>query len=151
MQPSTDRIAKLQQALESAGVKAAILESGPAMTFLTGVRWGRSERTFAVVVPAKGTIAYICPGFEELRARELIGAGADVLVWQEDECPFQKIVQALHDRKVDAGPVAIDDTTRFFVFDGVRKANPRLVLSSAKQVFTTAGVPTQLDTRRRQQ
>ena len=106
---------------------------------------------FAVVVPAKGTIAYICPGFEELRARELIGAGADVLVWQEDESPFQKIVQALHDRKVDAGPVAIDDTTRFFVFDGVRQANPRLFFTSAKQVFATAGVPTQLNTRRRQQ
>src|SRR5947209_16318943 len=144
-----ERIAKLQQSLESANIKAAVLESGPAMTFLTGVRWGRSERTFAVVIPAKGTIAFICPGFEELRARELIQPGAGIVVWQEDESPFQKIVQALHDRGIDSGPVAFDDTTRFFVFDGVRQANPKLTLVSAQQVFTTSGVPTQREIRRR--
>ena len=42
------------------------------MMYLTGVRWGKSERTFAVVLPAKGEPVWVLPGFEEGRARELI-------------------------------------------------------------------------------
>ena len=54
------------------------------------MRWGQSERTFGVVIPAKGAIAYVCPGFEEDRARELIkpAFGDEVRVWQEDESPY---------------------------------------------------------------
>ena len=66
------RIAKAQQAMKEFGLGAIVVESGPAMQYLTGVRWGRSERTFAVVIPAKGEPVYVLPGFEEMRARELI-------------------------------------------------------------------------------
>jgi len=36
------------------GIQALLLEPGAAMVYLTGVRWGRSERTFAAVIPATG-------------------------------------------------------------------------------------------------
>jgi Xaa-Pro dipeptidase len=52
-----------------------VLEPGTGHDYLTGVRWGKSERTFAVVMPAKGEPAWVLPGFEEMRARELITAG----------------------------------------------------------------------------
>ena len=48
------RIAKLQEAMKEFGLRAVVLESGPAMMYLTGVRWGRSERTFAVVFTQTG-------------------------------------------------------------------------------------------------
>src|SRR5215470_2713299 len=79
------RIAKVQQAMKEFGLQAIVLESGPAMQYLTGVRWGRSERTFAVVITQKGDPAYVLPAFEEMRARELIKVGDDIRVWQEDE------------------------------------------------------------------
>ena len=45
---------ELQEAMKEFGLQAVVLEPGPAMLYLTGVRWGRSERTFSVVIPAKG-------------------------------------------------------------------------------------------------
>src|SRR5271156_6176753 len=102
------RIAKGQDAMKEFGLQAIVLEPGPAMQYLTGVRWGRSERTFAVVLPAKGEPAYILPGFEEMRARELIHAGGDIRAWQEDDSPYQRIAQALKDRGVASGRGGID-------------------------------------------
>jgi Xaa-Pro dipeptidase len=135
----TARIAKLQAAMKEFGFEAVVLEPGPAMLYLTGVRWGKSERTFAVVLPAKGEPAWILPGFEEMRARELIRPGSDIRSWQEDESPYERIVQALKDRGVASGRVAIDESARFFVFDGIRKLAPQLEYDSAAGVLKSAG------------
>src|SRR5579864_1405543 len=136
------RIAKVQEAMKEFGLGAVILEPGPAMQYLTGVRWGRSERTFAVVLPEKGEPVYVLPGFEEMRARELIHVGNDVRIWQEDESPYQQIAQALKDRGVTSGRVGIDASARFFVFDGIRMLAPKLDYVSAKAVLKSAGVET---------
>ena len=136
------RIAKVQEAMKEFGLGAVILEPGPAMQYLTGVRWGRSERTFAVVLPEKGEPVYVLPGFEEMRARELIHVGDDIRIWQEDESPYQRIAQALKDRGITSGRVGIDDSARFFVFDGIRKLAPKLDYISAKAVLKSAGVET---------
>ena len=137
-----ERIAKLQQAMKEFGLQAVVLEPGPAMVYLTGVRWGKSERTFALVLPAKGEPAWVLPGFEEMRARELIHVGDDIRVWQEDESPYERIVQALKDRGVTSGRVAIDEGARFFVFDGIRKLAPKLEFTAAAPVLKAAGVDT---------
>lgn len=134
-----DRIARLQAAMKEFGLEAIVLEPGPAMVYLTGVRWGKSERTFSVVLPAKGEPAWILPGFEEMRARELIRPGSDIRAWQEDESPFALIVQALKDRGVSTGRVGIDENARFFVFDGIRKLDPKLSYGSAAGVLKSAG------------
>jgi Xaa-Pro dipeptidase len=134
------RIAKVQEAMKEFGLGAVVLEPGPAMLYLTGVRWGRSERTFAVVLPEKGEPVYVLPGFEEMRARELIHVGDDIRSWQEDESPYQRIVQGLKDRGVTSGRVGIDESARFFVFDGIRKLAPKVDYVSAKAVLKSAGV-----------
>jgi Xaa-Pro dipeptidase len=134
------RIDKAQQAMKEFGLGAIVLEPGPAMTYLTGVRWGKSERSFIVVIPLKGEPAYILPGFEEMRARELIHVGTDIRAWQEDESPFERVAQVLKDRGVTAGRVGTDDGARFFVFDGVRKQAPNLGYVSATQALKSAGV-----------
>jgi Xaa-Pro aminopeptidase len=137
------RIDKLRQAMKEFGLQAVVLESGPAMLYLTGVRWGRSERTFAVVLPVKGDPVWVLPGFEEQRGRELIHLGNDdIRVWQEDESPYQRIVDGLTARGVTAGKVGIDDTARFFVFDGIRKLAPKLDYVGTQQVLKGAGVDT---------
>jgi Xaa-Pro dipeptidase len=134
------RIEKAQQAMKEFGLGAIVLEPGPAMMYLTGVRWGKSERSFIVVIPAKGEPAWVLPGFEEMRARELIHAGDDIRVWQEDESPFARVAEVLKDRGVTAGRVGMDDAARFFVFDGVRKQAPALDYVSATQTLKSAGV-----------
>jgi Xaa-Pro dipeptidase len=134
------RIEKAQQAMKEFGLGAIVLEPGPAMMYLTGVRWGKSERSFLVVIPAKGDPAWVLPGFEEMRARELIQTGSDIRIWQEDESPFERVAQILKDRGVTAGRVGMDDAARFFVFDGVRKQSPSLNYVSATQTLKSAGV-----------
>ncbi|HXS98088.1 MAG TPA: aminopeptidase P family N-terminal domain-containing protein [Candidatus Limnocylindrales bacterium] len=128
-------LTEYQNQLREAGVQAVVLESGPIMLALTGVRWGKSERTFAAIIPAKGDPAWVLPGFEEMRARELIKpANADIRVWQEDESPYALIVKALKDRGVTTGKVGIDENARFFVFDGIRKLAPGLTYIPAPAV-----------------
>ena len=107
------------------------------------MRWGRSERTFAVVFTQTGDPAWVLPGFEEMRARELIKVGDDIRVWQEDESPYQRIAGILKDRGVALGRVGMEDSVRFFVFDGVRQASrqtPKLEYVSAQPALKSAGV-----------
>jgi Xaa-Pro dipeptidase len=134
------RITRVQQAMKEFGLQAIVLESGPAMQYLTGVRWGRSERTFAVVITQTGDPAYVLPGFEEMRARELITVGSDIRVWQEDESPYARVAQVMKDRGVAAGQVGMEESVRFFVFDGVRKQAPKLKYVSAQPALRAAGV-----------
>ena len=130
------RIARLQAAMRRSGLQAVVLEPGPAMQALTGVRWGRSERTFAVVLTQEGDPIYVLPAFEEMRARELITVGKDILLWQEDESPYERIAQAMKERGITAGRVGVEETVRFFVFDGVRKAAPPMEYVSAQPVMS---------------
>lgn len=122
------------------GLGAIILEPGPAMQYLTGVRWGKSERSFIVVIPAKGDLAFVVPGFEEMRARELIHPGEEVRIWQEDESPFERVTQILKDRGVTTGRVGMDDAARFFVYEGIHKNAPNLNYVSATPALKSAGV-----------
>ncbi|MGE5102089.1 MAG: aminopeptidase P family N-terminal domain-containing protein, partial [Deltaproteobacteria bacterium] len=66
------RIEKARRLMTENGIGAIVLEGGSSMFYYTGVRWGNSERTFAVVIPARGELAWVTPAFEEQRARELI-------------------------------------------------------------------------------
>jgi len=134
------RVAKLQEAMKEFGLQAIVLESGPAMMYLTGVRWGRSERTFSAVFTQKGDPAWVLPGFEEMRARELIQPGQEIRVWQEDESPYQRIAEIVKDRGVAAGRVGMEESVRFFVFDGVRKQATKLEYVSAQPALRAAGV-----------
>ena len=134
------RTAKLQEAMKEFGLRAVVLEPGAAMMYLTGVRWGRSERTFAVVFTQTGDPAWVLPGFEEMRARELIKVGEDIRVWQEDESPYQRIAGILKDRGVALGRVGMEESVRFFVFDGIRKQAPKLDYTSALPALKAAGV-----------
>jgi len=131
------RIEKARRLMSENGIDALFLEGGTSMFYFTGVRWGNSERTFGVVIPAKGELAWVTPGFEESRARELIKFSNDVRVWQEDESPYAVIAKILRDRGAATGTIGIEERTRFFIFDGVRQLLPQAKFVNAMPV--TAG------------
>ena len=118
------RIQKAQQLMAANKIGAIVLEGGSSMFYFTGVRWGLSERPFVCVLPAKGEAAWVTPGFEEERARELVGKTAEVRVWQEDESPYKQIAGIIKDRGAAAGKVGIEERLRFFIANGVRKESP---------------------------
>ena len=66
------RIEKAQRLMKEQRIDAIYVEPGSSMLYYTGMRWGTSERMFGLVIPARGEIAWVCPKFEEERARELI-------------------------------------------------------------------------------
>ncbi len=119
------------------GISAMFLEGGTSMFYYTGVRWGNSERTFGVVIPAKGELAWVTPAFEEARARELIKFSNDVRVWQEDESPYKVIAQIIRDRGAATGKIGFEERVRFFIYDGVRQELPQAQFVIATPV--TAG------------
>ena len=131
------RMDKARQLMVQHGLGAILLEPGTSMEYFTGMSWGLSERTFVAVLPARGDLAFVCPGFEEARARELLKFAGEVRVWQEDESPYRLIAQILRDRGVPGGKVGVEERLRFFVMDGVRKVAPALQFTSADVV--TAG------------
>jgi Xaa-Pro dipeptidase len=117
------RIAKAQRLMEEQKIDAIFMEGGTSCFYFVGMRWGQSERTFGVVIPAKGPIAYVCPGFEDDRARELIkpAFGNEVRVWQEEESPYQVIGKMVTDRGVRYRRIGIEERVRFFIADGIRR------------------------------
>ena len=131
------RIEKARRLMTENGIAAMFLEGGSSLFYYTGVRWGNSERTFGVVIPAKGELAWVTPAFEEQRARELIKFSNDVRVWQEDESPYEVIAGILRDRGAATGKIGFEERVRFFIFDGVRQRLPGAQYVSATPV--TAG------------
>ncbi len=131
------RIEKARRLMVENGLGAIVLEPGTSMAYFVDVRWGLSERPFLLVIPAKGELAYVAPGFEENRAREVTKFTDDVRVWQEDEDPCAVVASILRDRGVSAGKVGIEERVRFFIAHGLRQAAPQVEWTLATPV--TAG------------
>jgi Xaa-Pro dipeptidase len=117
------RIAKVQTLMEQRKIGALLIESGSSLEYFTGIRWRRSERTTAAVIPARGDVLIVTPAFEEPSVRETLLVAGDVRPWDESDNPFTAIVQGLRDRGVRQGRIAVEPTMRFFIVDGVRKAS----------------------------
>ncbi len=116
------RLAKLQSLMRDRKVGAFLVESGSSLEYFTGIRWRRSERITAAVIPAEGGIIVVTPFFEEPSIRELLRVPAEVRPWQEDENAYDLIARALRDR-APVGPLAVEETTRFFIIDRMRKSS----------------------------
>ena len=115
------RIAKLQSLMQQRRVAALLVEAGSSLEYFTGIRWWRSERTTAALIPAEGQVVVVTPFFEEPSIRESLKVPADVRPWNEDESPFALVAGAMGHRKT-AGPLAIEPTTRHFIVDNLGKA-----------------------------
>jgi Xaa-Pro dipeptidase len=131
------RIEKARRLMREHKIDAIYVEPGSSMFYYTGMRWGTSERMFAVVIPARGEIAWVCPKFEEERARELITMGKDIRTWEEDESPYQRVAEIFRDRGLRTGRVGMEERVRFFLYDGIRQSSPGLQFVSATPI--TAG------------
>jgi Xaa-Pro dipeptidase len=123
-----ERLARMERArrlMVEHGMDALYLEPGSSLFYFTGIEWSNSERMFAMVLPVRGDPAYVCPRFEEERARELIRFGDDVRAWEEEEDPGALVAGILRDRGIGTGTVGMEERVRFFLFDAVQKNAPR--------------------------
>ncbi len=129
-----ERIAKVQRLLSKQNIGALILDAGTSLVYFTGINWWPSERTLVAIIPSKGNVKYVCPGFEESRFRELITIGKDVYAWQEDESPYKLIATVIKDAGIVSGNIGIEERLRFFIVDGIRKEASHLNFVSGDPV-----------------
>ena len=136
------RFERAQQLMRDRQIDAIALIGGTSLVYFTGIRWWNSERLFVCIVPQKGAPFYVCPAFEEERAREQMsqapgGRNSKVYTWQEDEDPYALVKKGLDDLSISGGKLGIEERVTFVFADGLRKANPRFEIVSATPI--TAG------------
>lgn len=129
-----ERVARAQALMRANGIGAVLIEPGSSLIYFTGVRWSRSERLTAAVLPVEGPALVVTPFFEEPSVRESLGIEAEVRVWQEDEDPLKLVAAFLTERKLATRPIGIEETVRFFVVDGLRRVLPDAKLVTANPV-----------------
>jgi len=137
-----ERQEKARKLMRENSLSAVLMTEGTSLTYFSGIRWWGGERLFAMVLPARGQTFYVCPAFEEGRAREQIaqspdGNNPDVRIWQEDENPYERVAQGLSDHGTVGGSVGIEETVKFVFSDNLRKAAAGTTFASATPV--TAG------------
>lgn len=131
------RIDKAQRLMAEHKLDAVFMEGTASCFYFAGMRWGQSERTFGLIIPARGEVAYVCPKFEEDRARELITVGSEVRTWEEDESPYAVIAGIVRDRGARVRRIGVEERVRFFIADGLRRDGPGNEIVDATPV--TAG------------
>ncbi len=128
------RLSRAQALMRANGIGAVLIEPGSSLIYFTGIRWGRSERLTAAVLPVEGEPCIVTPFFEEPSIRETLAIPAEVRVWQEDQDPLAIVAGFLADRKLAARPIGIEETLRYFAVDALGRAMPGARLVSANPV-----------------
>jgi Xaa-Pro dipeptidase len=124
------------------GIDALMLPGGTSMDYFTGMRWGNSERLTAAIIPSKGNAFIVRPKFEEERTLEQarlgpLGAGTQVLTWEEDESPYRRVAEGLRAAGIASGALGIEETVKFVFSSEVGGAAPQVRIVSGTPV--TAG------------
>ena len=128
------RILKAQSLMKTHNIDALLLEAGSALIYFTGVKWRRSERFTGAIIPRVGDIAFVTPYFEEPSVRESMAFEAEVRTWHEHEDPFKIVVDILKDRDIKRGKLAIEETVRHFIVDGIARMTTTTELVSGKDI-----------------
>ena len=102
------RIERARKLMAEQKIDALMLCSGTSLVYFTNIEWSGGERLFTCVIPARGEPFFVCPAFEEDRAREQIALGpftgsADVRTWHEHESPYELVAVGLRDRGIATG------------------------------------------------
>ncbi len=130
------RIAQAQKLMSESKPKVDALYVTPGSTqyYFAGLRWGGGERLMALTILRQGEAFLVCPAFEEGRLRELVRWPMEIRAWQEDESPYTLVAKTLAERGVRTGKIAVNETTPYFFFDGLRKAAPGLQFASGDPI-----------------
>jgi Xaa-Pro dipeptidase len=143
---NAERDARMEKALKLMAAEkmvAIVMVGGASPQYFANVTLGGGERLWAMVIPSKSSPFFVVPAFEEDRAREILattpfGKDPDIRIWQEDESPYSRLIQALKDRGITGGRIGIEETVKFVFADGISHAGaPAFQAVSATPV--TAG------------
>lgn len=130
------RIDKACKLMHENSVSAMYLHSGTNLYYFTGMRWSASERMVGAVLFENGTLIYLAPEFEKGTILDFMQIEGDIKGWEEHESPFQLLGKVLAERNLAEIDLYIDETTPFFITDGIDQANSKLNLVNAKSIIS---------------
>jgi Xaa-Pro dipeptidase len=105
------RLARLRQEMEGAGLAGFLLGSTESLRYFTGLVWHPSERLVgALVTPTR--LIYIAPGFECSRLETLSRLEGDIAAWEEHESSAQLIAGLIP----ASGKLGLDEDLALFVY-----------------------------------
>ena len=128
------RLAKARALMQREGLGAILIEPGASLDYFTGVRWSRSERLTAALIPAVGDPIIVTPFFEKPSVAESLGIPAEIRTWDEHDEPLKLVADRLRELKITAAPLGIEETNRFFIVDRLQAELPRLKVRNANAV-----------------
>ncbi len=129
-----ERINNASGLMKDQGIAAIYLNAGTNLYYFTGTRWAASERMVGAILTAAGELQYIAPAFELGTLQGYMRVAGEVQCWEEDENPYQLLAVTLNRLGVAAGKIGIDESTPFFVYDGLRQAAPEFEYVDAVDV-----------------
>ncbi|AZG35157.1 M24 family metallopeptidase [Shewanella psychromarinicola] len=133
----TQRIQYAQRLMTQHGLDAIYVNAGTNLYYFTGTSWFASERMVGAIIPAVGEVQYIAPAFELDTLQGYMIIKGRVNTWHEDESPFQLFADVLVNMGINQAKIGIDESTAFFISDGMAQAAPQQRFVSATSV--TAG------------
>ena len=128
------RIKKAQALMSAQGMDALYLHAGSSLYYFTGTRWRGSERMVGALLLPTGAPAYIAPAFEEGTLQQFMTIKGDVLTWEEHESPYGLIREHLVANGTHTGIIGIDESSPFFVSDGIAQASPNFKLTNGAAI-----------------
>ena len=131
------RIDKACSLMRTNNIKAVYLNAGTNLYYFTGTRWGASERMVGAILSDQGQLEYIAPAFEIATINGYMLMPGNVNGWQEHESPYELFGQVLDNMGVTDGAIGLDESSSFFITNGLSLVNPGLRFVDAKPV--TAG------------
>ena len=128
------RLNKACRLMKAENVLAVYLHAGTNLFYFTGMRWNSSERMVGAILFQDGTLNYIAPKFEEGTIHDFMVIEGEVKCWEEHESPYQLFSEILSSNGVGRGEIYMDETTPFFVTNGIQQANNTFKLIDAKPI-----------------
>jgi len=126
------RINKAQKLMADNNIDAMYLNAGTNLYYFTGTRWYASERMVGAILTQSSGIHYIVPHFEIDSIQLQMTLNGETHGWQEHESPYALTVEVLSRLGITQGTLAVDESTAFFMADGIKQANTKLNLVDAK-------------------
>ena len=130
------RINKACQLMLVQNVQAVYLHSGTNLFYFTGTHWNSSERMVGALLFPNGELHYIAPQFEKGTVLDFMIIEGVIHCWEEHESPYQLFNQILEENGVVNGAILIDETTPFFITNGIQKTTSVYTLSNAKSIIS---------------
>ena len=129
------RIEHAQTYMKQHNIAAIYLNAGTNLTYFTGMKWYASERMVGAILPAEGGVQFIAPTFEVGTLLDYQVVKGPIHTWQEHESPYKLFATVLVELGItDKSVIGIDESTAFFIFDGIRQAAPQHTWVNADQV-----------------